>query len=76
MEDNTVMIEAVVCGDETAKKVFKAFCDDPKALRPTIAPDEKVAEMHHIVCGFANPDHRQLTVGSIEKMLPGKIDWR
>ena len=75
MEDNTVMIEAVV-KHEDAKEVFRAFCQDPDALSPQIAFRNEDPEHDYIVCGFRNNNFRQKVVGSIERRFPGLVDWR
>ena len=74
MEDNTVMIEAVF-DREYAEVIFAAFQHESKALESVLYADDS-SEKAKIVCGFKNENLRQVTVGKIERMFPGKIDWR
>lgn len=75
MNDNTVMIEAVV-KHEDANEIYEAFQNEPKMLGCTISPREGEAESDSIVCGFKNAKLRQVVVGKMERSFPGKISWR
>ena len=73
MDNNLVMVEAVVAHDE-AKEIFRAFCEERRALRAQITPKDAVNDS--ITAGFENDNVRRIVVGKIEKMFPGKISWR
>lgn len=75
MNDGYTMLEAVV-EHENAKEIFKAFCDEPKALDCAISPHPVESECDAIVCGFNSAKKRQVVVGKMERLFPGKISWR
>ena len=80
MNDEMVMVEARLKTDkcDEQKAIFKEFCDDPLALRPTIHADVEMSKrgFDWITCSFKNEQVRKLFIGKIEQKFPGTIDWR
>ena len=57
--------------------IFNAFCDESKALKPGKHVVNENGEDHCVItCGFKDRHHCQMVIGKIEKLFPGKIDWR
>ena len=73
MDNYMVMVEAVVAHDE-AKEIFRAFCEERRALRAQISPKDAVNDS--ITAGFESDNVKKTVIGKIEKMFPGKISWR